>query len=230
MTQESARANRIAGQRRQKADPRRARPVSINVIIAAWRRGWHLGQIAFASGVSYQRINQRIKAYEKCHGSVARIERPSAPRTTTFPWRCAYCDALTWSPRMRIKSGEQHFCSTRCYSMHKRVLSDDDVESAIYLRWEGNTWTHIAKLMGYPQQTIQSRIWKYLYLTGQLNRGVVESIWVKNHLEQRITPAWNWLELNTGIYCTEHGAEQGHRRGGQSAWGSKLASSGTPTS
>lgn len=224
-----SRANRSVGMQRQRADPRRAQPVPISVVISAWRRGWSFNQIAFACGVSHQRITQRITAYEKRHGLVPRTERPAPSRAVKFPWRCACCGTIAWSPRIRLKNAELHFCSVSCNSLHTRILSDEDVESAIYLRWEGNTWTHIGKLLGCPVQTVQLRIWKFLYVTGQLNRGVVESIWVRGHLEQIVTPAWNWLELNTGIYCTEHGAEHGYRRGGQTAWGVKLVSSGTQT-
>jgi hypothetical protein len=64
--------------------------VSTEVIIAAYRRGWFPYQIAFAAGVSRQRIDQRIKRYESKFGSVEVRRRRPKPRLKAF-WRCAVC-------------------------------------------------------------------------------------------------------------------------------------------
>jgi hypothetical protein len=221
---------RMAGTKRYLSDPRRAKPMAIGVIIAAWRRGWSYGQIAFASGLSHQRVHQLVTRYEAKNGTVPRIRRPIPRGTEKFLWRCANCGVAEWSPRVRISQGEQHFCSAKCSAAYARGVTDQQIEDAIYLRWEGNSWSHIARLIGFPVQTIQMRIWKYLYATGQLNRGVIESIWVAEHLQQGRPGAWHWLELNTGIYCTEHGAEYGFRRaGGSNPWGQKILSDGNTT-
>jgi hypothetical protein len=101
-------------------------------------------------------------------------------------------------------------------------MTDQQVEDAIFMRREGSTWAHIAKITGRPQQTIQQRIWKYLYVTGQLNRGVIHSIWIEGHSEQHAPASWGWLERKTGIYCTENGTEHGFRIDGGSTWGKRL--------
>jgi hypothetical protein len=218
------RLQRQAGYQRYRADPRRARPTPINVIISAWRRGWSHNQIAFACGLSNQRINQLITRYEARHGPVPRAERPTSSQAVKFPWRCAHCNALEWSARVRLKHWERHFCSWSCSSAFQRGITDQQVEGAIFLRWQGSSWSHIAKVVGCPHQSIQTRIWKYLYVTGQLNRSVVESIWVGERPDHQCRVGWGWLERNTGLYCTEHGAVHGFCNRGKSPWGTQIAS------
>lgn len=201
-------------------------PVKLDVLIAAYRRGWTMTQIAFAAGVTHQAISLRIGLYQRRHGIIERIERPPPSRGVKILWHCANCGAPEWSLRIRLESGELHFCSKRCQANFARQISDEQVEEAILLRWEGNTWTHVAKLIGYPMQSIQMRIWKYLYATGQLTRSTVTSIWIGKH--QSPSPSWKWLELATGIYCTESGAELGFRASGRSPWGRQIVQSLTP--
>jgi hypothetical protein len=217
---------RLDGLAIAKADPRRTRPVTIEVLIAAWRRGWNSEQIRFAAGVSHQTVVARIRAYEKRYGTVPHIERPIA-WAVKFPWRCAYCDKLEWSSRVRLKMGDLHFCNMRCNAAFRRLISDAQVEQAINLRRVGNSWSNISAIIGHPIQCIQSRIWKYLYVTNRLNRSVVEAIWVAGHVGQGRPASWRWLELNTGLYCTENGTELGERyrsRRGKSghAWGNTI--------
>jgi hypothetical protein len=203
--------------------------VPLPVIIAAWRRGWTQDQIAFAAGVSHQAISLRIVRYEKQNGPVSRIKRSYPNTAVKIPWNCANCGVLEWSPHIRLAQWEQHFCSCHCMAEYTRVVTDQTVEKAIRLREEDNGWKDIANILGFPVQTIQMRIWKHLYLTGRLNRGVVESIWVKTGTNNR-PPAWNWLEANTGIYCHEDGPLIARRnyRPGASAWGQRLKAQQPP--
>jgi len=199
---------------------------NIEVVIAAWVRGWSQHQIALAAGVTHQRIQQRIEKFENKYG---KIERRGTSKhnisVSSRSWRCAHCDKLTWSPLGRFtKAGLEMFCCIRCLVDHKRVITDTMIERAIDMRWAGKSWITVAAEIGYCQQTIQSRIWKHLYQIGMLTLDVVESIW-KPHGQRHF--AWNWLERHTGIICTETGARLDHpiyRPG--SPWGSRIVRDG----
>src|SRR5204863_9609242 len=98
----------------------------------------------------------------------------------------------------RLKHKGQHFCSRRCFTFNYRVVSDDIVERVIALRVERNTWTDIAKAVGFSQQVLQARIWKYLYMRNQLTRDTVASIWSPYSHKERCQvrpPSWRWLEV-----------------------------------
>ena len=193
--------------------------VSINVVVEAWSRGWSDEQIAFACGVSRQRIAQRISRYEDINGAIVRRERKRTVAAKFF-WRCAQCKVGTWSTRTRLTNNELHFCSNKCFANYQRCMTDEEIEQAIYLRWEHNSWKHIIGMLGRSQQVIQVNIWKYLYATGQLDLDMVASVWTVDSKSKKF--GWRWLELNTGIHCTEHGAERGERYDNRMPWGSLM--------
>lgn len=192
----------------------------ITVLVAAFKRGWTLEQIGFAAGVSRQAVEQRLARFERKHGPIERLRQANRMNNVpTQPWKCAGCGKLQWSPLSRISTaGDQMVCSFRCLMEATRDISDEMIERAIDQRWAGRTWTSIAAELGYCIQAVQTRIWKHLYLIGMLNRETVESIWQDSGHHY----AWNWLERNTGLICTETGVriERSVYRDA-SAWGVK---------
>jgi hypothetical protein len=211
---------RQQGMARQRSRPQRT--VDIKVLVAAWARGWSLEQIAFAASVSHQRVSQRIIRYEDQHGPIERDRRLGWSWGVKVCWRCRHCATGYWSitSDLRRDDGDM-FCSMRCQVEHTRTITDEIIERAIDLRWAGKSWTSIAIELDHPQQSIQARIWKYLYLIGMLDRQTAESIWRTKIDGKRA--AWNWLERGTGLICTEDGArlaDKTYRHG--HAWGQSL--------
>jgi len=180
------------------------RSTSIDVIIAARRRGWTLEQIGNAAGVTRERIRQRVAEYEKKHGVVLpRYQRFSRHRTLTA-WKCTQCGKSGFS-RPALARGKR-YCSADCLAAARVLITDEMVESAIDLRRvHRETWTLIGKQLGHPIQAIQVRIWKYLHSYGALNRATVDAIWCIPEAEHTNAPAYGWLEKNTGLAPTEGG-------------------------
>ena len=150
------------------------------VIVAARARGWTLKQIACAAGVSWQRIEQRIARHERRFGPIepiARGERRRRSIAAKHLWKCAACGKSGWAMQKQLHDG-RHFCSSRCRNAFQRRIDDEMIERAIRLRVAGGrSWASIAMELGYPVQSLQARIWKFLYQAGRLDWQTVQSIW-----------------------------------------------------
>jgi hypothetical protein len=197
------------------------------VFAAASARGWTFDQIGFAASVSRQRAQQRVARYEAKYGWVERGRRLLNVNTSKQPWRCEVCGKLQWRNHTRFGYAT---CSPTCYaarvadfSASYTKISEDMVEHAIDLRRQGRSWSSVAQELGHPMQTIQTRIWKYLYRRGTLTLDVVETIWLRR---DNSGASWDWIERNTGLICTKTGArldKPAAYSGRHNAWGSVIA-------
>ena len=200
------------------------------VFAAASARGLTFDQIGFAAGVSRQRAQQRVERYEAKYGRVERGRQLLNVNTSKQPWRCKVCGKLQWRNHKRFGYAT---CSPACYaarvadfSASFTKISEDMVEHAIDLRRQGRSWSSVARELGHPIQTIQTRIWKYLYCRGTLTLDVVETIWLRR---DNSGASWDWIERNTGLICTKTGArlDKPTYSGRRNAWGSVIASTGS---
>jgi hypothetical protein len=190
---------------------------SIEVIIAAAKRGWNAKQIAIAAGVSFQTISERLRKYEERYGAI----KPVVPgpkrifRGRKHLWTCAGCGKSEWS----FEKGVLVYCSAECQENCVRQITDEMVDTAIQLRLSGASWKLIAGQIGFWIQTVQIRIWTYLYREGKLNRDVVDDLWMKgNHPNE----GYSWLEKTTGLVPVDGGtlltSKQYADRKNQTAW------------
>jgi transcriptional regulator with XRE-family HTH domain len=183
------------------------------VIVAAFRRGWTLEQIAVAAGISRQAVDQRLQKYEAQHGPISKVARCHTRNNARIAKRCLQCGRVMWLS----VNDQQRFCSCSCVGLFARALSDQEIETIIERRRNGHSWAEISRLFKGPTQRIQTRIWIWLFERGRLNRQTVESIWhdPAHHW------AYEWLERNTGLACAEHGANRitPTYPGRKSAWG-----------
>ena len=191
-------------------------PTSTHVIVAAARRGWTTAQIAFAAGVSCAAIALRLRKYEQKHGKIILVKPSKQKRhVVKVSWCCAQCGKASWS------SGSQPnrvYCSDECYETAIRSITDEMAETAIHLRLDGETWSLISNQMGFHIQSIQARIWKYLFEQGRLTRATVDPVWFPKGGWHHA--GYAWLEKNTGLIPLESGTPQtGDRYGDyKSAW------------
>lgn len=215
-------ASADAEQRRQQgfnrylSDPRRAAPTSLRVIVAARRRGWTTEQIAFAAGVTDVAINLRLRKYETRQGAIIPHKPPKrTPRRIKVSTPCAYCgQPVGW----RRVNETIAYCGALCQEAASRAITDAMVETAISQRLSGATWTLVRQLIGFPVQSIQARMWKYLFVHGALNRETVDQLWLRGTRGRRA--GYAWLEKNTGLIPVEGGTRLGtkaHRKGAP-AW------------
>jgi len=165
------------------------------VILAASRRGISTPMIAVALGISSQAVSQTLRKF----GAATKVARYrfhdlNGPQ---HPKQCPVCKKTSWVPQWR--KDDVWFCSVACSHSPWKVLSDNGVRSAIDQRIAGTTWRIIAKRSGVSAQTVQTRIWRYLHNSGQLNATVVEPIWRRTTSEHRREASWAWLENNTGL-------------------------------
>ena len=191
-------------------------PTPTHVIVAAARRGWTTAQIAFAAGVSYQAITQRLLKYEQKHGKIILVKPPKQKRYgVKVSWCCAQCGKASWSSGARP---DRIYCSDECWEAAIRLITDEMAETAIRLRLDGETWSLISNQIGFPIQSVQLRIWKYLFEQGRLTRATVDPVWFSKDGWHRA--GYAWLEKNTGLIPLEGGTQQTARpyRNSQSAW------------
>lgn len=209
---EIARRHRKEGRERQRN--RLQRFTCIEVIVAAARRGWSSELIGLAAGVSHQAVRQRLDRYEAQHGKIT-SERRKTKRCAHNPKHailCATCGKPIWSGRTRQ---EFVYCSGVCQEEAVRQITDDMIETTILLRWSDESWKLVSQQIGFPMQSIQIRIWKYLFDNNMLDSKTVESIWCRGGWHRE---GYKWLERNTGLIPTENGTLQTTKRNGYSPW------------
>jgi hypothetical protein len=186
----------------------------IEVMVAAFRRGWTAEQIAAAAGISHQAVKQRLDKYQSQYGEVVPGRKKkirSGPYKPRRAVKCAACGKPMWTGRKRA---EFVYCSGACHEAGVREITNGMVETAILLRWSDETWTLISQQLGYPMQSIQTGIWKYLFNEGKLNSEMVDSIWCRGGWRE----GYKWLEHNTGLVPTKSGATRGPRPRFRSEW------------
>jgi hypothetical protein len=90
------------------------------------------------------------------------------------------------------------YCSRRCSELAGRILTDDDIRGALELRWEGRMWREVGFVLGTSMQTVQSRIWVYLWERDELTVPLLSEIWapVPGVI---VPPSWRWLANRSGI-------------------------------
>jgi hypothetical protein len=228
MTPTEAQARRMAGLNRARSDPRRNTPFDLKVLVAAFRRRWTISQIAFAAGMTRQRVEQRLRNYERQFGKIE--QRQNGPKLSrdnhlrTF-WQCAVCGKFdlskSWNIRRRLRQ-RALFCSFTCLAEFEKQLPIEAIERAIDLRWQGKSWQSVARILKVKfYQQIQVRIFKHLMDVGLLDFKTVTSIW-GHPGDPGHKVSWAWIERNLGVYVTETGWRAGPRNSNFSAWGEKL--------
>lgn len=167
------------------------------MIRAAYVRGVPIVTIARALGMTHQRVDQ-IVAPIKIYVSERPRFKPGVARTFRV---CRQCGQPCEDTSAAIHNGHS-YCSRRCHGLAQRALNDADVEAAIDLRvLRRMSWTGIAAVAGVSFQCVQTRIWRYLHLRGELTANRVSEIWVLPYGagDSGSSPNWNWLVNSTGI-------------------------------
>lgn len=165
--------------------------VSLNVILAAKRRGWTNEQIALACGISHQAISDRLVR----RNIKLRVKTHRHHDGRIF-WKCRVCGKGHWSNPNEV----QQFCSHKCNGEFVRVLSDEAISKAIELRYNGNSWQAISRIFNRPFQTIQRAIWLLLHKRGKLTINIVHGIWRPVNADWRSHASWHWLENRSGWF------------------------------
>jgi hypothetical protein len=106
----------------------------------------------------------------------------------------------------------------------RREITDDEIETAIQMRYDGKSWVEIGRALGRVHyQSIQIQIWKYLYIRGELNGGIVRSIWMANRYYR--DPSWAWIENRLGFYLQPDGTVTEGKplnKDRHNSWGGKI--------
>ena len=139
-------------------------------IMAARKRGWSLDQIAFACGVSCERIRQLL-ARKNIIGTVKLSRRASQGMKVEH--KCPRCGKATWRP----KSNKSKFCSRLCASLDARRTGGRlGTVAAIEMRLKGMAWMAIEKATGHRYQSYAGNIWWLLHEYALLDVGIVERL------------------------------------------------------
>jgi hypothetical protein len=172
------------------------------VLPAARKRGVGDRMITTILGVSYQRVQQRIRRMEKQHGErlPVRAKPDSRRRGGRVPVICGDCGNVRWVlPSYTTRPAEpRKYCSHGCFDLAKRILTDDNIKGAIELRREGRMWREIAFALGTWQQTVQTWISVYLWQRDQPTVPLLSesSAPVPGVV---VRPAWRWLVNRSGM-------------------------------
>jgi len=145
--------------------------LSASVVTAAYRRGISITQIARATGLSHQRIDQKLA---KIPRNKAHVHKSSAVRTLTA---CVVCGAVI-EDQVSYAAIRKGYCSSKCWGFAKRCLSDVKIVWAIEQRiCSGETWTSLQNALKHPMQVIQGRICQHLHERDLLYENVLALIW-----------------------------------------------------
>ena len=167
--------------------------VSDAVLIAAFKRGIPTRQLARALGVSYQRIEQRLKRNRLTAGQ----PRACQNRGVHVPRICPVCGSVTWVAPHELT--EQRYCSLRCAGKARRSqIPEEVVRKALELRYAGWTWDRIEQEVGWPWQNLIRRIWRLLGERGELAEANAEAL-LRDRRERQHQPRWEWLAKTTGL-------------------------------
>lgn len=169
--------------------------IDIEAVRAAYARGWTVGKIAKAAGVSRQAIEQRLEERK------ARVIGFRTPLVSSF--KCANCGTISKRRFSRVQREaceySRRFCSPKCASyFNKPAGCDAETREAIRARQLGKAWGTIAYRFGITAQSLQKRIWFLLAREGRLDRETVETIWNPALSSWPRTPSWRWIERSTG--------------------------------
>ena len=182
--------------------PRRKRRVNARtgVFIAARKRGWSLDEIAFAAGISRERVRQ-ILAKADVVGTIRLKHRNSHQMKR---WRtCVRCGK---TELVDVTQAKLKFCGKKCYSLSVRKGGGRmGTLAAIEQRLTGAQWTEIQRTAGVSYQTLSLCTWWLLVEYGMLTYEIVEQIFSPRMAEylfrstgENPTHAGapkNWLEL-----------------------------------
>lgn len=175
-----------------------ARPpiVSDAVLCAAYDRGISTTKIARCLGVTRERIRQRLQRQGR--ETAVDCEKGERSRRRTLPRSGLKIFCRVCGIEFERNWGGEGFCSHKCLGLHTRVLTREDILSAIEMRQSGSTWTGISRIFKTPIQTIQKNIWHLLNEDGRLTTQVVWGIW-RPPAGVKTPPAWRWLIKQTGL-------------------------------
>lgn len=168
------------------------------VVLEARRRRISTVLIAAALGVSHQAVVHILHRHGiKAGGSLRKSNIHVRQGHKMFT--CKYCGKKEWRRTSDLKNNAG-YCSVKCSGLDSRSMTEEQINKAIDMRLEGHSWNSLGKLFKVPYQTIQKRIWFYLYGCGLLKRNLVQSIWDPGISVFRHGGRWKWITNSTGIH------------------------------
>lgn len=167
---------------------------------AARNRGWTLSQIAFAAGVSPQRVAQILGRLNN---------RIVPPRNKARRLRvCVGCGKmLKVLPRIDDENQGSNSCSVRCSSRGRRLMTEKQLMRALDLRAQGWTWKEISRVVPFDMQDIIVRAWRLLAEKESLTVRILSEIHRSRGRRHSAVTKWESYARATGLMPRDGGGE-----------------------